>query len=61
MQRKAPVRNETLGSKYEAPAGAGEGPTPKQLGMLRAKNWEGAVPSTKREASQLIDRLMNNG
>ena len=38
-----------------------EGPTMKQLAMLRAKNWEGAVPDTKREASQLIDRLMNNG
>jgi hypothetical protein len=38
-----------------------EGPTAKQLAMLRAKNWEGAVPDTKREASQLIDRLMNGG
>jgi len=38
-----------------------EGPTMKQLAMLRAKNWEGAVPDTKREASQLIDRLMNGG
>ena len=38
-----------------------DGPTPKQLGMLRAKNWEGAVPATKREASELIDRLLNNG
>jgi len=38
-----------------------EGPTMKQLAMLRAKNWEGAVPETKREASQLIDRLMNGG
>jgi len=38
-----------------------EGPTAKQLAMLRAKNWEGAVPETKREASQLIDRLMNGG
>ena len=37
-----------------------DGPTPKQLAMLRAKNWEGAVPATKREASDLIDRLMNN-
>jgi hypothetical protein len=38
-----------------------DGPTMKQLAMLRAKNWEGAVPETKREASQLIDRLMNGG
>jgi len=38
-----------------------DAPTMKQLGMLRAKNWEGAVPETKREASQLIDRLMNGG
>jgi len=38
-----------------------EGPTIKQLAMLRAKNWEGAVPETKREASQLIDKLMNGG
>ena len=38
-----------------------DAPTMKQLAMLRAKNWEGAVPDTKREASQLIDRLMNGG
>ena len=38
-----------------------DGPTPKQLAMLRAKNWEGAVPATKREASELIDRLMHGG
>ena len=37
-----------------------DGPTPKQLAMLRAKNWEGAVPATKREASELIDRLIHN-
>jgi hypothetical protein len=54
MSRKAPARNQTLGS-------SGEPPTAKQLGMLRAKNWEGAVPATKREASELIDRLMNGG
>ncbi len=54
MSRKAPARNQTLGS-------SGEPPTAKQLGMLRAKNWEGAVPATKREASELIDRLMHNG
>ena len=49
----APARTQALGSSSEPP-------TPKQLGMLRAKNWEGAVPTTKREASELIDRLMNN-
>ena len=54
MSRKAPARNQTLGS-------SGEPPTAKQLGMLRAKNWEGAVPETKREASELIDRLINGG
>jgi hypothetical protein len=50
----APARTQLLGSSSEPP-------TPKQLGMLRAKNWEGAVPATKREASELIDRLMKNG
>jgi hypothetical protein len=50
----APARTQSLGSSSEPP-------TPKQLGMLRAKNWEGAVPATKREASELIDRLLNNG
>lgn len=50
----APARTQTLGA-------SGEPPTMKQLGMLRAKNWEGAVPATKREASELIDRLLNNG
>ena len=49
----APARTQSLGSSSEPP-------TPKQLGMLRAKNWEGAVPTTKREASELIDRLMNS-
>jgi hypothetical protein len=50
----AQPRTQTIGS-------SGEPPTAKQLGMLRAKNWEGAVPVTKREASQLIDRLLNGG
>jgi hypothetical protein len=50
----APARTQALGSSSEPP-------TAKQLGMLRAKNWEGAVPATKREASELIDRLMNGG
>jgi hypothetical protein len=57
MGRKAPAtppRTQSLGSSSEPP-------TMKQLGMLRAKNWEGAVPATKREASELIDKLMNNG
>lgn len=42
----------------DAPTGE-EPPTAKQLGMLRARNWEGPVPLTKREASKLIDRLLN--
>lgn len=50
----SPSRTQTIGS-------SGEPPTMKQLGMLRAKNWEGAVPATKREASELIDRLMHGG
>jgi hypothetical protein len=50
----APERTQSLGSSSEPP-------TAKQLGMLRAKNWEGAAPTTKREASELIDRLMNGG
>jgi hypothetical protein len=50
----AEPRTQTLGS-------SGEPPTAKQLGMLRAKNWEGAVPATKREASELIDRLIKGG
>jgi hypothetical protein len=59
MARKAPApaappRTQSLGSSSEPP-------TTKQLGMLRAKNWEGAVPATKREASDLIDKLMNGG
>jgi len=59
VQTEAPLtaavaRTQALGS-------SGEPPTAKQLGMLRAKNWEGAVPVTKREASALIDRLMHGG
>jgi hypothetical protein len=50
----APARTQSLGSSSEPP-------TAKQLGMLRAKNWEGAAPTTKREASEIIDRLMNGG
>ena len=59
QEQQAPLtqavqRTQALGSSSEPP-------TPKQLGMLRAKNYEGAVPATKREASELIDRLMNGG
>jgi hypothetical protein len=50
----APARTQSLGSSSEPP-------TPKQLGMLRAKNYEGQAPTTKREASELIDKLLNNG
>ena len=50
----APARTQSLGSSSEPP-------TPKQLAMLRAKNYEGQAPSTKREASEIIDRLMNGG
>ena len=50
----APARTQSVGS-------SGEPPTPKQLGMLRSKNWEGPVPDTKAECSKLIDRLLNNG
>jgi hypothetical protein len=50
----AQPRTQTLGS-------VGEPPTAKQMAMLRAKNYEGQAPSTKREASQIIDRLMNGG
>jgi len=38
-----------------------EPPTAKQLAMLRARNYEGQAPSTKREASEIIDKLLNNG
>jgi hypothetical protein len=48
-----PARTQSLGSSSEPP-------TPKQLGMLRAKDYQGQAPSTKREASELIDRLMNS-
>jgi hypothetical protein len=48
----APARTQSLGS-------SSEGPTPKQMAMLRAKDYQGQAPSTKREASEIIDRLMN--
>jgi hypothetical protein len=50
----AQPRTQTIGS-------SGEPPTPKQMAMLRAKDYQGQAPSTKREASEIIDRLMNNG
>ena len=49
----APARTQSVGSSSEPP-------TPKQMAMLRAKNYEGQAPATKREASQIIDRLMNS-
>jgi hypothetical protein len=50
----AAPRTASLGSSSEPP-------TPKQLALLRSKNWEGDAPSTKREASEIIDRLLNGG
>jgi hypothetical protein len=49
----AQPRTQTLGSNSEPP-------TAKQLAMLRAKDYQGQAPSTKREASEIIDRLMNS-
>jgi len=59
VQTEAPLtaavaRTQALGSSSEPP-------TAKQLGMLRARNYEGQAPTTKREASEIIDRLMNGG
>jgi hypothetical protein len=57
VQTDAPAaqpRTASLGSSSEPP-------TTKQLALLRAKNYEGQAPSTKREASEIIDRLMNGG
>ena len=51
---QAVQRTQALGS-------SSEGPTAKQLAMLRAKDYQGQAPSTKREASEIIDRLMNGG
>ena len=58
MSRKAPAtplqqavaRTQALGSSAEPP-------TAKQMAFLRSKNYEGQAPSTKREASQIIDGL----
>ena len=60
ISRKAPAtplqqavaRTQALGSSAEPP-------TAKQMALLRAKNYEGQAPTTKREASQIIDGLMN--
>ena len=49
-----PARTQSLGSSSEPP-------TSKQMAMLRAKDYQGQAPSTKREASEIIDRLMNGG
>ena len=45
-------RTQALGSSAEPP-------TAKQMALLRSKNYEGPAPTTKREASQIIDGLMN--
>ena len=34
-------------------------PSPKQLGLIRSLGWQGDKPQTKREASELIERLKN--
>lgn len=44
-------RTQALGSSAEPP-------TAKQMALLRSKNYEGQAPTTKREASQIIDGLM---
>jgi hypothetical protein len=50
----APARTQSLGS-------ASEPPTEAQLGALRRNNYEGPAPTSKSEASRLIDRLKNGG
>ena len=49
-----PTRTQSLGS-------ASEPPTEAQLGALRRNNYEGPAPTSKSEASRLIDRLKNGG
>jgi hypothetical protein len=64
VQTDAPVRHDSAPAAQPRTASLGsssEPPTAKQLGMLRAKNYEGQAPTTKREASEIIDRLMNGG
>ena len=63
VQTEAPLtqavqRTQTLGSKYEVRS---EPPTEAQLGALRRNNYEGPAPTSKSEASRLIDRLKNGG
>ena len=50
----AAPRTQSLGSMAEPP-------TAKQLAMLRARDYQGKAPNTKREASEIIDRLINGG
>ena len=59
----APARHDsaTAAPRTASLGSSSEPPTPKQLALLRSKNWEGDAPSTKREASEIIDRLMNGG
>ena len=63
QEQQAPLtqavqRTQALGSKYEVKS---EPPTEAQLGALRRNNYEGPAPTSKSEASRLIDRLMNGG
>jgi len=53
--------NAPAAPRLQSVGSSGEGPTPKQMAMLRAKDYQGQAPTTKREASQIIDRLMNGG
>lgn len=59
---KAPISNSWGNAPRTQSLGASsEPPTDAQLGALRRHNYEGQAPTTKREASQLIDRLKNGG
>jgi len=51
----------TAAPRLQSLGSIAEPPTAKQLAMLRAKDYQGQAPTTKREASQIIDRLMNGG
>jgi len=51
----------TTAPRLQSVGSSGEPPTTKQMAMLRARNYEGQAPTTKREASQIIDRLLNGG
>jgi hypothetical protein len=50
-----------IAPRLQSVGSSGEPPTTKQMAMLRARNYEGQAPTSKREASQIIDRLMNGG